>query len=515
MTSSFDFDRLVFFGDSLTDTGGIFELSRGNLVIPLPPESLGYAQRFSNGEVYADIAPRLLGIDEVDNFALGAADSLGVKTLGELLAANDVLSLQSPDADLSLLDFDINFNSQIDRFLEDTGDTQDTAASILIGLNDFNRLGAAGSATTVEEAIAFASTVATNTLAGASKLVEAGVETIILNTLPVGRFFPASFLIPPFPESVLEAHNQTLLAGREQLMAAGAVVQVVDFAAIAEEIATDLSAFGFLAPLPTVKFFGIGGNPTVTETPDGPVLSFFENPFSFPNLDQQVFFDLVHPTTAAHGVFAAFYAESLTSDVQILDGKDDSVKGSRADDLVIAGAGNDWVSLRGGNDVALGGLGNDIVIGGAGNDIISLGSGDDVSSGGRGDDVIAGGRGNDLLLGGSGNDVLIDGLGWDTAFGGGGDDVFIFSQASLIGGFDGIDQNVFFGGSGRDTLVVAVREATRDIIEQADNLATALTRYLGISTRGIETIEFVESAAELNTLQVDARIAEADLWGLI
>lgn len=58
----------------------------------------------------------------------------------------------------------------------------------------------------------------------------------------------------------------------------------------------------------------------MTETPDGPVLSFPENPASLPNLDQQLFFDLVHPTAAGQGVFAAFYSENLTSDVQILGG---------------------------------------------------------------------------------------------------------------------------------------------------------------------------------------------------
>ena len=47
MSSHPDFDRLVFFGDSLTDAGGTFELSSQTLVVPIPPASLGYAQRFS------------------------------------------------------------------------------------------------------------------------------------------------------------------------------------------------------------------------------------------------------------------------------------------------------------------------------------------------------------------------------------------------------------------------------------------------------------------------------------
>ena len=96
-----------------------------------------------------------------------------------------------------------------------------------------------------------------------------------------------------------------------------------------------------------------------------------------------------------------------------------------------------------------------------------------------------------------------------------GDDVFVFSQASLIGGVDDLDQNAFFGGSGQDTLLLAVDAEIQAMIEEADNLTAALTRYLGISTRGIESIEFVESAAVASLIQSDARIAEADLWGLI
>ena len=514
MSPSLNVDRLVFFGDSLTDTGGTFELSSQNLIVPLPPESLGYAQRFSNGEVYADIAPRLLDIEDVDNFALSAAASLGELTFGTILALNGVLSLQSPDADLTLLDFDVNLNGQIDRFLESPGDPDDTAASLFIGLNDFGQFVLANPEATAEEAIAFASIVAANTLTAAGRLVEAGVETIILNTLPVSSIFPGSTLQPGLPDEVTEIHNEALLAGSTELTAAGANVLVVDFAAITGEIAADPSAFGFLAPLSTFRFFGVGGNPTITDTADGPVLSFPENPASLPNLDQQVFFDLVHPTTAAHGIFAAFYSESLTSDVQILGGDNDRIRGSKVDDLVLAGSGDDWVRPRRGDDVALSGLGNDTVITGAGDDIISLGSGNDRGVGGVGNDVIAGGIGNDRLLGGRGDDVLIDGLGSDNLFGSRGDDVFVFSESSLIGGTGTSDRDSFFGGRGHDTLLLALTDATREAIEGADDIRAALAN-IGISTKKIEDIQFIDSPADVSTLDVDARIADADRWGLV
>ncbi|MGD1861374.1 MAG: SGNH/GDSL hydrolase family protein [Leptolyngbyaceae cyanobacterium] len=514
MNADLNFNRLVFFGDSLTDTGGIFDLSSQNLIVPLPPEELGYAQRFSNGEVYADIAPQLLGIESVENFALGGAASLGELTLGTLIFLTDLLSLVRPDADFALLDFDLNINAQVDRFLENPGDTDNTAASLFIGLNDFGQLALINPDATVEEVSAFSSLVAASTLVAAGRLVEAGVETIILGTLPAGSFFPLNANQPDTFDTAIDVHNQALLAGSAELTAAGAEVRVVDFAAIAQEIAADLSAFGFLAPLSTVKFFGGGTNPDITQTPDGPVLSFPEDPTSLDNLDQQVFFDLVHPTTATHGIFAAFYSESLTSDVQILGDDDDLIIGDSGDDLVLAGSGNDRVLLRGGDDVAIAGLGDDTVFAGSGDDIVSLGSGDDVGFGGRGDDVVAGGTGDDILIGNSGNDVLIDGLGSDTVFGGRGDDVFVYSEATLIGGDDTDHRDSFFGGRGQDTLFLALTEATRATVEGAEDVDGAIAN-LGISTNSIEDIQFIDSVAELTTLAVEARIVEADLWGLV
>lgn len=514
MNSSLNFNRLIFFGDSLTDAGNTFELSSQNLLVPIPPENLGYAQRFSNGEVYADIVPRLLGIESVENFALSAAAALGERTLGTVLAINGLLGLQSPDGDLTLLDLDININGQIDRFLSDSGVTDNTAASLFIGGNDFSQFGLANPGATFEEAIAFATTVASETLTAAERLVDAGVETIILNTLPVGSFFPINALQPGFPDEVIEIHNEALLKGSAALTEAGVNVLVVDFAAMAGEIAADPSAYGFLAPLSTFRFFGAGGNPTITETPDDIVLSFPENPASLPNLDQQAFFDLLHPTTATHGIFAAFYSESLTSDVQILGSDNDNIKGSRADDLVLAGSGNDLVLLKDGDDVALGGLGNDKIFAGKGDDIVSLGSGNDVGFGGEGDDIIAGSIGNDIFLGGRGDDVLIDGLGSDIIFGEQGDDIFVYSESTLIGGTSTSDRDVFLGGNGYDTLYLALTDATRNSIESKDNIKAALTN-IGISAISIENIQFIDSSAELSTLEINARIAEADLWGLI
>jgi hypothetical protein len=57
-----DFNRLVIFGDSLSDPG--------NLPEPARPDAPYVNGRYSNGPIYADILPRALGVPSLD-LALG------------------------------------------------------------------------------------------------------------------------------------------------------------------------------------------------------------------------------------------------------------------------------------------------------------------------------------------------------------------------------------------------------------------------------------------------------------
>jgi Ca2+-binding RTX toxin-like protein len=161
----------------------------------------------------------------------------------------------------------------------------------------------------------------------------------------------------------------------------------------------------------------------------------------------------------------------------------DSVTGTRGNDVIFTGAGNDRVNGRGGNDRICTSSGNDTVNAGAGNDLVYGALGRDTLLGGSGrdqaiggpvlmtrwecrggqwhlvtydvsaeppvqvDDInteqpcveapppaedrptrldgdrILGGSGGDRLLGGGGNDGLVGGAGSDTVFGHAGNDV--------------------------------------------------------------------------------------------
>lgn len=71
------------------------------------------------------------------------------------------------------------------------------------------------------------------------------------------------------------------------------------------------------------------------------------------------------------------------------------LKGTAAADVISGGGGNDTISGKKGNDRICGGSGNDVLKGGSGNDILLGQSGKDTGKGGSGNDTFKGGSGKD------------------------------------------------------------------------------------------------------------------------
>jgi hypothetical protein len=226
---------------------------------------------------------------------------------------------------------------------------------------------------------------------------------------------------------------------------------------------------------------------------------------------------MLHPTTATHGVLGAFAAESLRSVIHLLGGADDDIAGGGQRDLVLAGGGSDKVVAGGGNDVVLAGLGRDFVAGGDGKDILAGGAGCDVLAGGNGADVLAGSDGRDIQRGGNGGDLLIDGLGVDRLVGGNGRDAFIYVEAAALGGDNATNGGVVLGGAGHDTLYLLLDDDTRAAVEAELQSGShqPLRSLLGLELHSVESIVFLDANPCLNAVATHARIAEADLWGLM
>ena len=505
MTKGLSFDRLVYFGDSLTDSGAFFEASSAVAFFGIPPVAAGYDGQFSDGDVYSDLVPDLLGVEggETLNYAVGGAQTLTDRTMADVLAGTGLIR---PDATSEDLAFRVDYSGQVERFLADEAgnDLAGTAVSILIGVNDFNDFVPQSEATAIAEAIAYGSEIAATALQDTAGMVAAGVGTVILNTLPALNVFPTWEALGPFEQALaplsLGAYNATLRQGAQALEQLGADVVIVEFGAMFEEIEADFESFGFRTfddPV-VLGSNGVGGlNPDVAGIPR----------------DQVAFFDAVHPTAELHEILGVFQAESLTSEVCMGTSDSDTLMLGKGDDLVLGRGGDDTISLGKGADIAIAGLGNDSVSGGNGADLLAGGCGNDVLSGNRGRDIIADGAGDDRSYGGRGKDLLIDGAGNDLAFGGSGSDTFIFTEASLFGRAEE-DSNAFVGGRGNDTLVLRLEDVSADLEISVCGNVTHFAA-IGVTAVDIETVLLVDGTGTPIVSGFDEELATAELWNFV
>ncbi|MEM9911930.1 MAG: hemolysin, partial [Pseudomonadota bacterium] len=327
------------------------------------------------------------------------------------------------------------------------------------------------------------------------ELDAAGISKIYVPTLPLPSFFvgtdffdPQAALLANLANAVYNGALSLQVAG---LQAQGIDAHIIDFAAVSDAITEDPTGFGIVAPRSDLL---IDGSPFDT--------------------DQILAWDPIHPTEVAHQIWGAYLdftlkggTTSALSDFGTLN-----VQGS-GDNAVFANGGNDTVFSGSGEDVVFGGTGNDSVFAGRDADIVSGGAGGDRLFGQRGNDIIDGDGGDDLINGGRGNDILLDGLGNDTVFGGAGDDTFIYVQGSLEGDATATSER-FVGGSGSDTLLVVLDQASFDVFEFADR--DTVLDALGITDISIETVTLLNGRGEVeDVLGGNERFMLGDFWGLL
>jgi Ca2+-binding RTX toxin-like protein len=526
-----DITNLIFFGDSLTDQGVLSALTSRTAIVTIPVPSAGYGTGFTNGAVHAQVLTGLMGAAS-ENYAVGGAKAVGSQTLAQYLQpriGNQIpgLDIYQPDAAQADLDFDINFGGQVQRFLTDAAIApvaEGTAAGFFIGINDYSDFRPTSPETALAEATALIGEVVGNTIEAAAAATLAGVETILLYTMPNFRFFPASTLQTPetlaLGDQLTAGHNGALAQGGAFLETLGAEVEVIDLNRMSAEIMADASTFGLRAELFTSPaLLTTGGNPTLAEQPDGTyVAAFAPNPaVAGVDRDQLAFLDFVHPTASVHAIWGVFSAETLSSETFFAGNGDDVILGTRRDDLVLAGGGDDRVATGRGADVVLAGLGDDRVASEEGDDILAGGSGCDVLLAGCGADVIADGAGRDRAYGGRGADFLVDGAGFDRLDGGAGNDAFVFVDPSLTGGDTGAPAGRMIGGRGVDTLYLMLADETRAAVE-GDWAAGAARQHLGaigLETQGVERLVFLDPEDGVGAIETPARLDEAMFWGFV
>lgn len=283
-SSENNFDDLVVFGDSYSDTGNLFRLT--NETAPPPPYFEG---RLSNGPIWVDQLASELSLeeDDIQNFAFSGATSgreVFVPEGTNLLEEEPGVTSELP----GLLD-------QVDQFaagLGEDGADPDDVYFIWMNGNDFQLVDPNNSSEVNTGIAQYASNIST----AVTQLANLGAEKIAIpNISNLG-------LLPQATQAGFSSQGtQAALALNE------ALANTID--GLEQELGLDIieiDAFGLtqaIASSPTEFGFSNISDPLIQQTNP-------ENP------DEFLFWDDAHFTTQAHGLFANLFEDAITTSLK-------------------------------------------------------------------------------------------------------------------------------------------------------------------------------------------------------
>lgn len=431
MSNFDDLTSFFVFGDSLSDTGNSFAITMG-AIPPDPPYASG---RFSNGLVAVEYLAENLEfeIDPYYDNEVGNNFAVGGATTGSRNSNNDNIALFLPGVTLPGL------TAQIDSFedsLADANAAPDALYLVWAGPNNF--LDYLGGGVPDDPAILLQEGI-NNYVNNLNRLIDLGAKNIVVpNMASLGRLpFSAEFAAEA--TAITIAYNGGLALALDNLdLEDNSSVEIleVDLFSSNEAIAANPEQFGLSNISDPLLLSGL--YPTKTS-------GFF-------------FWDMFHPTTEAHTLFADTLEQTIRGDITQLSfnhivgtANTDLIFGTQESDNVDGLAESDFIWGRNGDDRLEGWGGNDLILGGRGNDIIDGGEGGDYLWGGIGDDLLFGSGGNDYVRGHQDRDILIGGDGNDYLWGGSEEDYVLGSNGEdFLWGDRGND--ILNGGGGRDVL---------------------------------------------------------------
>jgi outer membrane lipase/esterase len=311
------FDRIVVFGDSLSDPGNVFALNGGQIVAPpdygmngiganripevvtLIPDAPYSSRHFSNGPTWIEI---LAG-------AIGLSSSVRPAVPGALIGADDGRASNyavggATAADIGVTQFPLGV--QVDLFLSDVRGhaPADALYVIAIGGNDIRAALAAGPGVL--------NLALTSVGQNITKLHGAGARKFLVWNAPdLGRA-PALQRLNAFVPGIAGAAT-ALSAGYNQnlqgvLQGLGALpgIDIVQF-----------DAFGNLALVQeNPRRFGLIDASTACIQPNVPQFGFpSAPPFRCAQPDRWLFWDGIHPTRAGHAIIAVLVGKTLIAAV--------------------------------------------------------------------------------------------------------------------------------------------------------------------------------------------------------
>lgn len=312
------FTSLNVFGDSLADSGNLFNLTDAILsplgLSPLPPPP--YAQRNSNGPIWIDNVGQALGLTPTlaTEFVINPTttppptEGINFAFAGALSSDTHIL-----DDDFPLFaDFFPSFQDQINAFtaLSATFPVDPSALNVIwIGANDYNEAFFNPASLGGLSLAQLPNFVTDNIIDGLTQLDGLGAKEFLVVNLPATGEAPfADFLdaqspldIPSLLNQLTSAHNELLsvkLDGFAQSRP-DTNVTTLDIGTLFADILANPGAFGFA---------------NVTDS----CLTNFQPGFRFDDIcnnpDDFFFWDDTHPTTAAYKVVSDFALATLHDD---------------------------------------------------------------------------------------------------------------------------------------------------------------------------------------------------------
>jgi phospholipase/lecithinase/hemolysin len=320
-------DRIVVFGDSLSDTGNAFALSGGQFVappdygmggetqgipdvIPLIPAFPYKTERFSNGRTWIELLASAAGLASsvkpaVPGVSPGSTDGRASNYAVGGATAADIGVSQVP------------LGAQVDLFLSDVGGLAppDALYVIAIGGNDI-RIALALGPGVLHLALA---SVGENI----AKLYQRGARKFLIWNAPNAGRTPAiqrldPLVCPPAPLGCLinaateasEGYNLGLVLVLQQAAALLPEIEIVPFNTFE----------GLEAIVADPRRFGLRDATTACIQPHVPIFGVFSQPpFRCQHPEHNFFWDGIHPTRAGHRIIADLVAKQLRAELVLDD----------------------------------------------------------------------------------------------------------------------------------------------------------------------------------------------------
>ena len=310
------YEGLNVFGDSLVDSGNLFNLTSAFSAqgVPALPPSPPYAQKLSNGPIWIDNVGQALGLSPTLSTQLLLDPTTPPPTQGINFAFAGALS-----SDVNVTDDDIpplasllpGFQDQVDTFAAISTvapPSPDALNVVWVGANDYNEAFFNPSSLGSLSLEQLPNSVTDNIIDGLTQLSSLGAKKFLVVNLPsLGEAPFAKSLDTQTQQDISSILNQ-LTATHNELLSeklsafgqshADTSVTELDVNTLFADLLADPNAFG------------------LTNVTD-PCLTNFKSGFQFEgicdNPDQFLFWDDIHPTTAAYRIVSDYALESLES----------------------------------------------------------------------------------------------------------------------------------------------------------------------------------------------------------